>query len=306
MDIPIVIFHIGYTDYLKFALNTAKKFNEEVILIGDQSNKKIWNNHYNALDLSSKIYDNFLNLYKSMSSYKQDYEIFIFQRFFCLREWMKQNQVYHAFVLDSDVITFANFSKLLYIPYLQNYEAALSIPKIQEENYRWAAYGHNSYWTYEGIESFTDFCIETYGNNLDLLKKKYEWHLENKALGGICEMTLLYLWSKDKKSVFNTAQVYDGMTIDNHITSSENFEPNEYLVNYWGIKSIKFKNGMPYGFNKILGENVRFLALHCQGSAKKYMEFFANERLRSLYQLAPIWHLTNKVKKRIQGQGKQI
>jgi len=302
MNIPVLIFHVGYIDYLELALKTAYKYNKNVLLVGDSSNKKVWKYHLMQNQLMSPAYKLFLNRYTKMSSYNADYDILVFQRFFCLREWMERNNIKEAWVLDSDVITFSDFSEN-YSQYLQGSLAAISIPKNQEKDYRWAAYGHNSYWTIEGITSFTDFCIETYSKKLSVLQEKYKWHIKNHILGGVCEMTLLYLWAKGKTDVFNTAKVYDGMTIDNWITSSENFELNEYPVTIGGIKQITFKDGMPYSFNKKLGKDVAFLALHCQGSAKKYMKFFANERLINFYQLAPVWELMrpqrvrNKIKK---------
>jgi len=305
MNIPLFIFHVGYIDYLRLALTTAKKYNSDVLLIGDESNKRAWKPHLMKDELNSPVYQDFLKVYTKMSSYNSEYDLLIFECFFCLREWMNQNNIDKAWMLDSDVISFSNFYDK-YSRYLHNQDivASLSIPQHQD-NYRWAAFGHNSYWTLEGITSFTDFCIETYSKNLSLLQEKYEWHIKNNILGGVCEMTLLYLWAKGKTDVFNTAKVYDGMTIDNWITSSENFELNEYSVTIGGIKHITFKDGMPYSFNKKLGKDVALLSLHCQGSAKKYMRFLANDRLKDFYQLAPVWELVrpqrvrNKIKKLI-------
>ncbi|MEQ9371197.1 MAG: hypothetical protein RIG63_19545 [Coleofasciculus chthonoplastes F3-SA18-01] len=304
MSTPIVIFHVGYIDYLELALTTAKKYNNDVLLIGDESNKMVWNFHLIKDELTSTAYQDFLKVYTQMSSYNAEYDLLIFERFFCLREWMKRNNIHEAWMLDSDVISFSNFTKKC-SKFIQNSMAAISIPQHQEKDYRWAAFGHNSYWTLAGITSFTDFCIETYSKKISLLQEKYEWHVKNNVLGGVCEMTLLYLWAKGKTDVFNTAQVYDGMTIDNWITSSENFDLNEYPVTIGGIKHITFKDGIPYSFNKKLGKNVAFLSLHCQGSAKKYMRFFANDSLMDFYQLAPVWELMrpqrvrNKIKKLI-------
>jgi hypothetical protein len=303
MSIPIVIFHVGYRDYLYLALTAAKKYNNDVLLIGDQSNQRVWDSHLMKDELTSSVYKDFQNFYTKMSTYKAEYDLWIFERFFCLREWMKNNNINEAWMLDSDVISFGNFSKK-YSKYLQNSIAAISIPQRQTD-YRWAAFGHNSYWTIEGITSFTDFCIETYSKNLSVLKEKYAWHVKNNIPGGVCEMTLLYLWAKGKTDVFNTAHVYDGMTVDNCITLSENFDDNEYPVTSGGIKHIKFKEDVPYSFNKKIGKDIAFLSLHCQGLSKKYMYFFAKDRLRNFYQLAPILHLVrpqrvgNKINKLI-------
>lgn len=307
MNIPVIIFHVGYKNYLKLALKTAKKYNNDVLLIGDESNKMAWDFHLMKDELTSPVYQDFLKVYTQMSSYNAEYDLLIFERFFALREWMKSNHTKEAWMLDSDVISFGNCSEK-YSKYLQNSIAALSIPQHQEKDYTWAAFGHNSYWTLEGITSFTDFCIETYSTNLSVLQEKYEWHIKNNIPGGVCEMTLLYLWAKERTDVLNTAHVYNGITIDNWITSSGNFDLNEYPVTLGGIKHIRFKEGVPYSFNQKLGKDVAFLSLHFQGSAKKYMNFFANERLKKFYQLAPVWELVRpqKVRDKIKKLAKNI
>ncbi|MEQ9358331.1 hypothetical protein [Coleofasciculus chthonoplastes] len=294
MSIPIVIFHVGYRDYLELALTTAKKYNKDVLLIGDESNQSSWDFHLMKDQLMSSLYQDFLKKYTKMSSFDSEYDLLIFERFFCLREWMKNNQINEAWLLDSDVISFNNFAEK-YSIYLKNSIAALSIPYTQKD-YRWSASGHTSYWTFEGITSFTDFCLETYSKNSRLLQEKYNWHIKNNIPGGVCEMTLLYLWAKERTDVFNTAQVYDEMTLDHSISISENFSLNEYSVTIGGIKHIKFKEGFPYCFNKKIGKDIAFLSLHCQGSSKKYMYFFANDRLQDFYQLAIIRHLVRLVR----------
>ncbi|MEQ9671210.1 hypothetical protein [Coleofasciculus sp. G2-EDA-02] len=304
MSIPIVIFHVGYRDYLELALKAAKKYNNDVVLIGDEANEKIWCDHFNVKDFNIFYEKSFPNIYNHLSDNSVEFEMLCFQRFFVIQEWMKKNEIHKIFMLDSDVLLFSELSKSIYSRFLQQQDciAALSIPKVQEP-YKWAVFCHTSYWTYDGIKSFTDFCISTYKSNLELLQKKYEWHLSNQIVGGICDMTLLYLWSKEQKKIFNLAKVYENTTIDTLITSSANWDVDEYDLNFLGIKHIKFQNGIPYSFNNKLGKDVAFLSIHCQGSAKKYMRFFANDHLRNFYQLAPFWHLVrpqrvrNKVKK---------
>ena len=53
-----------------------------------------------------------------------------------------------------------------------------------------------AYFTLQVIISFTDFCIEEYtkGREYSSFKDKVRIHQEFRLPGGICEMTLLYLW----------------------------------------------------------------------------------------------------------------
>ena len=47
MKLPIIIFHIGNQKYLELTINQVQKYNNEVILIGDEHNKHLCENHYN-------------------------------------------------------------------------------------------------------------------------------------------------------------------------------------------------------------------------------------------------------------------
>ena len=68
------------------------------------------------------------------------------------------------------------------------------------------------------------------------------------------------------------------------------------------IKKIIFRDGIPYGFNRILNEEIRFLGIHCQGTAKILMRFFYYKNLRSFYLVAKIVEIIKtKTKFFIQG-----
>ena len=61
-----------------------------------------------------------------------------------------------------------------------------------------------------------------------------------------------------------------------------------------GFKKFIFKDGVPYGFNKILGKEIRFLCVHCQGKAKRLMKFLPRNGRRRFY--APLYNLDRCVK----------
>jgi hypothetical protein len=205
---------------------------------------------------------------------------------FMLEEWMKKNDVQRVFLLDSDVITFANYSVELAPILFDNYIASLMTCENQD-NFRWASSCHFSYWTLEGLEDFTSFCIEAYHNKMirEQLETKWKWHNNYNKPGGVSEMTLLYLWSKDNSKVANSSKVINNTTVDHSINTSTNYSDNEYQMQL-GIKKIIFKNEIPYGFNKVLNKEIRFLCIHCQGTAKILMRFFHYEKLRPFYLVA--------------------
>jgi hypothetical protein len=132
-------------------------------------------------------------------------------------------------LLDGDIVTFADYSEQVYSNFSNDYIAALMTTKNQD-NSRWVSSPHFSYWTLEALEDFTNFCIEAYSNKniLDKLEEKYQGHIENNKPGGICDMTLLYLWSKDNPKVANPTRVMNNMTLDININSSTNYLEDEY------------------------------------------------------------------------------
>jgi hypothetical protein len=170
-------------------------------------------------------------------------------------------------------------------------------PKRQDISV-WATSTHFSYWTVGALEDFTCFCIDAYSNEKikEKLAAKYQWHIENKMPGGVTEMTLLYLWSKNNPKVFNLCRVINDMTIDNASTNSDNYFEDEYKMRQ-GLKRFIFRKGIPYGYNKILKKEIEFGSIHCQGWAKSMMRFFYSRIARRFCSLIiPIVRKKYKVK----------
>jgi hypothetical protein len=288
LEIPVIIAHfIGKPTYLKFALKSAADFNKTVVLIGTDSNKDFWEYHWNTTLIECQKYQDFQKFYVRMSTYDENYDSVCWKRLFMLEEWMKRNNATQAFYLDSDIMTFANYSSVLPPILFDNYTAILNEPQTQSD-FRWSSCAHFSYWTLEAIEDFTSFCIEAYSNNKDLreqLDAKWKWHIDNQKPGGVCDMNLLYFWSQNNPKVANFTKVINDMTVEHCINVSENYLEDEYQMQL-GVKKIIFKDGIPYGFNKVLNKEIRFLCIHCQGTAKILMRFFYYENLRPFYLVA--------------------
>lgn len=288
-EIPVVVAHFNNKpNYLKFALESAAKFNKTVVLIGDKTNEDLWINHWDTTIVEFDKYEKFLKYYTQMTRFSKDYENGYWKRMFMVEKWMKESGYKEVFLLDSDVMTFANYSKEIAAILSNNYMVALSAPEDQS-NFRWANSCHCSYWTLAALEDFTNFCIEAYINKniRDKIDAKWQWHLDNNKPGGVSEMTLLYLWSQVNSQVANTAKVINDMAIDHAIKLSNNYFKNEYKMKF-GVKKLIFKDGIPYGYNQILNKEIKFLCLHCQGNAKGSMKFLYYKQLRHLYYLPPL------------------
>ena len=158
MNYNFIFIHKGNQDYFKTALKQAKKTNPEskIIVIGDSYDKKIKGVDFydiNSFNLS------FSKIYKHYSKNQYNFELFCFQRWFILKEFMINSKLDFVFACDSDLMIFEDLSK--YINIYKKYLAGICMCEYQE-NYRWSASGHISFWTLEGIIKFCDFLIEYY------------------------------------------------------------------------------------------------------------------------------------------------
>lgn len=277
-NIPVIFFHEGNQEYLKYAVLAAQKYNEKVVLLGDESNKYFSNIWYDTNLFDKEEYSIFEKYYKHMSSNTFKFEITAFKKYYMVKQYMELSGEKECMLLDSDILSYCNYSDL---KFADKYKACVST-NANQENFNWTSSGHSSYWTKEYLDDFIDFCEETYKNNIPLLEQKYNYHISNKVKGGICDMTLLYLWAKDKPGVYNCAKEDNLGVFDHNINTSENYFQNEYKMNpILRIKDVKFKEGLPY-FTKKSGEEVQAYTLHCQGSAKNIIKDYYEKDFKLL------------------------
>jgi hypothetical protein len=287
--IPVVFIHRGGQEYLRTAIKQASRRNE-VALLGDQSNR-----HLNGLcywfDWSEftkrdRSFRDFLGSYVQMSSGHGEFELAWFERWFAIRNWMKATGQERIFHCDSDVMLYCDVNEAVKTWDMPYPYAAFQIPKSQPD-YRWSASAHCSYWTKKALDEFCRFSLSAYmertrGINLNTLATKWRWHQQMRQPGGICDMTLLYLWYSWRKTdaiafleepIINNGKVFDGATFDHNINVAENYLPDEYAMSDGGIKAVALNNNGDYmGWNELKGEPVKFHALHFQGGAKGLME----------------------------------
>lgn len=291
-EIPVVIAHFGNKpNYLKLALRSAANFNKTVVLIGDDANKNFWENHWDTTLVEFAKFLEFQKYYIQMSSYPSKYEMSFWKRMFVLEKWMKEKGYERIFLLDSDVMTFADYSKEVCPLLPQDCIAALMAVERELLYPIWATSCHFSYWTLGALEDFTTFCINAYQNRTirDMLEAKWQWHVDNNKGGGICEMTLLYFWSKDNPRIINFTKVWNSMTADHNFNQPEQYYVNEYKMQF-GLKKFIFKEGIPYGYNKLLNKWIKFLCIHCQGAGKYAMAFLSHRHLRRFYVVTRIFY----------------
>ena len=268
---------------MRLSLQSAAQFNREVVLIGDESNAKLWRNHWNSDQAGVGKFREFIQSYVKMSDYPDSYEAAFWKRPFMVEAWMKSEGIEEVFLIDSDVLSFADYAKEVAPLLPGNCRATLMVAsRNQGIGELWSSL-HFSYWTREALEDFTAFCINAYKDRSVRieLEAKYQWHIDNHRPGGICEMTLLHFWAaKNGSAVLNLAKVINNSVADLSISEPTNYFDDEYEMR-GGFKKLVFRNGVPYGFNRILNQEVRFWCLHCQGTAKSVMQLLQSGGLRA-------------------------
>ncbi len=289
--VPTVIVFFGRPSYLQISLNAAAAFRNEVVLLGDESNRSLWKNHWDCDRVPAPKFEAFGRVYVKMSEYPERYERAFWRRPFVLEEWMRREGIDRVFLLDGDVVTFANYAGEV-MPRLSGGCAAGLMRLEDQEELELATSMHCSYWTLAALEDFTSFCLAAYTDQQTRgrLEAKYRWHLERRRPGGVCEMTLLELWrTRHEGSVCNLARATGGAAADLAIATAANCRADEYATR-WGLKRLVFRDGQPYGWNRKLGRQIRFWCVHCQGSCKALMPLLHHGGyLRRLYPHLQAW-----------------
>jgi hypothetical protein len=278
MNCPVVFIHQGSPDYLKWALYQASLNNKNITLLGDHSNE-----HYRG-SFKFELIDNLKNenvklfseKYVHMSSCSYQFEFLCFVRWFVLYEYMIREDLEYVFHLDSDVMVYTGLDPIAQ-SFLKKYQACFHIPEQNFSEKRWMAGAGCSFWTRTGLQKFVQFILEEYALKLDDLREKWKWHNERAVKGGICDMTLLYLfYLKNTDKIGNVARSIDeGYCFDLNFNSGDNYFSHEYKTRHSilmnNIKVISFQDKLPYGMNIRAKKQIVFYNLHFQGRSKIFM-----------------------------------
>lgn len=272
-NVPVVFFHDGCQEYLKYAICSAEKYNQEVVLLGAECNRGFCKNWFNTEKFDMTNYHEFEKVYVHLSSNSYKFELNCFKRYFMLQEWFKVSKSDYCVLIDSDILTYVNYTDL---NCFKNIYASVSMPKEQSE-YSWAASPHTFYCTSKSVNDFIEFFIDVYTNHVNILKEKYEWHKRNSFRGGVCDMTLLYLWAKDRDDILNISKLQD-IVFDHSIQTTSHYVDNQFTKDkLLRIKKVAFINNMPYFEECSQRSMIPAATLHFQGSSKAIMgDFYYN------------------------------
>jgi hypothetical protein len=291
MKYPLVIIHRGYSAYLKWAIMQASQVSKNVVLIGNEENKRLEDivSYQPILQLSNPLYNDFLKVYEHMSTNEYKFELVCFERWFLLLDYMRKKSLEVLVHLDSDVMLFNDLHEIVQ-SFGENTLAAFHIPRQSYSENRWIAVAHTSIWTRKGLEQFCSFIADTYKNNKAELKAKWTSHGTDSRRGGISDMALLYLfYNKNEKDIINLAECRKNLKgemycLDLNINSSENYDQHEFALApspfFFKIKKLNYQDGVITALNFFHEKIVVFESLHCQGKAKILMFLYYRGKMK--------------------------
>ncbi|AOY84338.1 hypothetical protein BJP36_34855 [Moorena producens JHB] len=274
MSIPIITLHRGNYIHLLYSLAQAKQTNpkSDIFLIGDESNQWInFVNHENIKDYYSsakKFEDVYGDNHLSRNNYS--YELFCFQRWLILKDFMIKNKLKKCVHIDSDLMIYTNLS---------------------EEQVKFEAFdftlskkgsGHNSFIKLKGLEDFCELLMHFYttSSTLEILRSLLAEKRNNgETRGGICDMTLLnQYYQRNADKIGLTSDIINDSVYDANVNISDGFE----MCN--GMKKIYWIDSHPFCRHVEYGKEIKFNSIHFQGQAKKYInEFYRGDKKLILY-----------------------
>lgn len=270
----LVFIHEGYSEYLEFTLRQAHAASpaSEIVLLGNAENDRF--PFVTHVDIAAPHYaaaaEEATRVYRHMATNPKVVALRWLQRWFWLRTYLREAGLDDAWVLDSDVLLFADEQELR-ARYSEGQSLALAIPQPQEPLI-WAAGPHASYWTRETVDAFCRFAERSYTEPAGLARYEDKWamHQREGIPGGVCDMTTLYLFAQETPHA-NVLEVQEGAVFDHNLNVPSNAVPEEFEMN-GAIKRLDWdRQRRPLGFSRVRGEDVRFLGLHLQGQAKRHV-----------------------------------
>lgn len=261
--VPIVIFHHGNQPYLRAVIRHNKQFGT-VVLIGDESNGFARCTHVNYKRLGTPQLDEFNANFINYANSRKDAQLVCFQRLFYIRRWMELQGLREIVHLDSDCLLQRPLPEMF-----PNKQVAYSYRSGCDTM---AASIHVSFLTYDFLVAYERMCRDIYvtKTHLHLIEDHWRLYRESGKPGGVCDMTIYYLLTKEMPVHALMDLQPDGSTFDDNINDSNGFAGPDTFAMENGMKVIRKRDGIVEA-KCVDGTYVRLNNLHYQGPAKKYI-----------------------------------
>lgn len=293
LNSAVFIIHSGKTKYLSSIILAAKSYNT-VYYIGDQniSSKILSKNQIIRTDFNKiPLLDKFTKVWKHQSIDEVKWSFGCFTRHFFVLEAASRLKLSDFWIIDSDFMLLENLHDIGVTLKKNRFEGALSTPYCNNKHYM-ASSPHCSFWNIHSLREFILFTIDQYKNNSKMLMKKYLYHKNKKLEGGVCDMTLLYLWkNKTKRKIYNSVNLIGSkLLIDHNINFTSDFYALDdfskgknksflkkkfhfVMEDFLDVKKIRKYQDSFYAI-RTDGFKTKVIGLHFQGGAKILIKRF--------------------------------
>ncbi len=275
-DVPVLLFHNNYENYLKINCEITSA-NNEVIFLGDSSCQKLdkiqnvdFYDYRDFIDTKKmKYYQDYFVSYNT----KGDFIWIWYFKLFSILEFLKQTHKKSIFHIDSDNILLDNINEI-------EYEKENSYFILNDwDEFHMTGSIHSGRTTIEFYELFSELYEDVFINKskLPLIQHKIDFHEKNGG-GGICDMTFFYLFDKMNlldvdNLIFPKNKGESRVVFMNNYGNGEGFySKDQYEMSGKFIKIFKDKKkNKNYIFDKVNNEYLELMNIHFQGKAKKKM-----------------------------------
>lgn len=277
----IIFIHKWYSEYVKYALLSAKKYNDDsnIYLITDniqKSQKDYWLDFVRYINLSDYVdgLEELKSKYIHLSNNIYEFELFCIQRWFIIKNFVEKNNIDIFFHADSDCLIYSNLDEY-YKKYLLEYDFCYTA---------WC--GHFMFSNVECINWYCESILSSY-SELEKIKylneyRKWKYFLEynfnwayyRDETKSVTDIVLLDIYIKDSSRKYNFKNlniIHDNQLFDN------NYWVSEWFRTFMTLKSLKFKNWIPYWINN--WKEIKFNWIHFQWKNKKFMKYFYEKRM---------------------------
>lgn len=273
MGIPILYIHKGYCPYLRLSILQARKTNPEarIVLLGDKENECL-----KELGIDFYFFQNYFSfaaafekIYQHHSSNGYPYEVFCFQRWFILKDFVAQENINGYFLYnDSDTFLFCDVNALI-SKFVTRYDMSICGPIAP------------CFVFFKDASVLSEFCdfishqytepqryktmVENYQNRQ--VKNIGELHVMFETISDMTMLGLFYRENPDRIiDLCDYKTIQSGIFEENHYLGFHNHYKGRFPLG----RRIVWKQKQPH-YVTYQSKLVPVLGFHFQGHAKREM-----------------------------------
>ncbi|QRG69330.1 hypothetical protein [Brevibacillus choshinensis] len=258
MSLPIVFIHRGDDDYLAYALAQARSSNPHspIFLLGKPINQPFAQNGviHVMMDDYMEPAANFAKVYKHIHYMPYEYNLFCFQRWFVLRDFMRKHNLPKCCYLDSDVMLYTDVNQ----PHFESFSMEFVWTNFIE------------------LQRLERFCayVTAHFEDLGLFGQVVSFAHKSKdhvrfGMPLITDMVLSVMYLRQFRGYRWTHGLYHDGFFDGNIQQPFMTESHD------GNKKVYLKDGALYCKDRQSSRDLKLYTLHFQGDImKNYMKFF--------------------------------